>query len=145
MCLKSKTDKFRILKKDLTVYKIFYTNKTRNFLTEDNVEIYSRYRHKSYKIGELVTVDSDLILHNIIFNFSSDTPYEINFGLHSYTNKKTAFYNCFNEANVVVCKCTIPKGSKVIIGEFCHDRSNVSNQIIVNKLIKTNHGRKGIY
>lgn len=133
MCLyklRSTPKKPQVAKSDITVYKIFIevTNKKR---------YKSPYRHCYYNVGELANATIDPQPCYVV----DEKRYRYSEGIHSLRSLRSAkkyfkqnvewIRNFSSAATLVILQCTIPAGSKYILG---YNGEILSNRLIINKL-----------
>lgn len=125
MCLKLsyKQRKARIplvANEDIVVYKILKYNR--------NIPNVLMTPYRDY----VITVGS---VYSSIFSFDEDG--DVERGLHSFKSLKTAIRESFGYYAFprVVCKCTIPKGSKYYQGKFENSVSFASDTLVYNEIL----------
>lgn len=113
----------KVLEEDKVVYKVVRTKTLHN--------CQSLYRKFNYEYGKRYHINS---LNVIIY---SNTLLNIFYGFHAYTSleeaKKEKSPYLFNP-DIIIVKCTYPKGSKIIEDKF--SECAVSDTIIINYGIK---------
>ena len=129
MCLNvKKRSCVQTAKKDIVVYK--HLSRVRlivdSIRNEDIVSYLTTYRRSEIVIGQTYTS---------VLEKSDYNKVKVDFGLHSFAEKRPCCIDGMTERANVVVRCTIPKGSKYYVGEFCCEKSYASNCLRYDEII----------
>lgn len=128
MCLKVDKEKSKIetTQEDIVVYKVL-------FKKNDNTAI-SPYRGFSYELGKEYKTTAAIKMYPS-YNASVPLMYEVYEGFHSFLTLEDASNErkicSYSHISACCYKCIIPKGTKVIYGEFYTYDAIVSEAIKV--------------
>lgn len=114
MCLELPKDQRysepQIATKDIVVYKIVIDNREKQLAFYPK-GLVTPYQYKTINIGSKYRS-----------TFTFDYRGDIEKGLHSFANLKTAKNSIKGSYHRLICKCVIPKGSKYYKGKFFYGR-----------------------
>ena len=130
MCLITPSLKFVTATEDITVYKVVLPCRG-----EKNIYLSSIWNFR-YKLNKLYRVGCKKIIARSKESIKIEGQFRVYVGLHSYVDLEEANFRARLTFEIVV-RCTIPKGSKYLTGTCADRNSIVSNQIIINEVIKS--------